>query len=365
MKKVKGVLIAIIIIVISIMSGCAGDSVDSNNSDPADNNIIENSNDDTSRENDSYNGDITLKLSFGERTGKYKGDLVNGLPDGYGEFTTQNNSGDEWTYKGELKEGHFNGEGQTVWSDGSKEIGFYVNDKITPMSEAETKKMIIQPENYKDHCVELTGLIFTQPEYYDDGVAIQMYTDIENHDNNVIVYLYGSDIELKDGDMIRVIGIVGDEFKGENAFGAELILPTVHASSYEIISYEQLHPIIASSEVKQTQTQLGYSVTVQKVEITNEETRIYIKVDNGGSANFNLYSFNTKIIQNGKQYEEQSNWDAEYPEVQTDLYPGVSTEGIITYPPIKGESFKIILEGSSEDYSEDIDDYIFDIEFNN
>ncbi|MBS7528552.1 hypothetical protein KHM83_17935 [Fusibacter paucivorans] len=304
-----------------------------------------------------------MQFAFGERAGKYDGNMKNGLPDGYGEFATESMSGSKWTYKGQWVDGHFNGEGQTEWSSGGKEIGKYKDDLITPMSEEETKLIFSQPEDYKYHCVELIGEIFMQPEYFEGGVALQMFTDIENYDNNVIVYIFDDKVSLNENDLVKITGIVGDVFTGENLFGATLTFPTVEAKSYELITYEKLHPIVASCEANETQTQLGYSVTIQKVEVTDLETRVYIKVDNNGEANFSLYSFNATIVQNGRQYEEQTNYDADYPNVQTDLYPGVSTEGIITYPPISSEDFKIILEGSSDNYSEDIKDYVFNISF--
>ena len=74
-----------------------------------------------------------------------------------------------------------------------------------------------------------------------------------------------------------------------------------------------------------------------------------------------LYSFDAKLIQNGKQYEEEPNYEADYPEVQTDLSVGVTTEGIITFQPIEEAPFQIILPAYSDNFSENIADYTFDI----
>jgi len=76
-------------------------------------------------------------------------------------------------------------------------------------------------------------------------------------------------------------------------------------------------------------------VTLQKVEFAEQETRVYLKVDNNGSDNFSVYSFNSKITQDGKQFGEQDNWEAEYPQIQTDLLVGNSTEGIIVFPTLE------------------------------
>ena len=308
--------------------------------------------------------EMALSLSFGDRTGTYSG-AVNeaGIPDGYGKFTATNADGEKWTYEGEFKNGHFEGKGQTTWENGQREIGTYKNDVIVPLKDDELKSLYTTPDNYKYNCVEITGKVFAQPEYTDDGVALQMFQDYENSENNTIVYILDKDFKVKEGDYVKVIGIVGDTFLGENAFGGQVTAPTIAAREYSIVSYQDaVAPTTKSLDVNQTQTQFGYSITVQKVEYAETETRVYVKVDNQGSERFSLYSFNTKLTQNGKQYEEQMNWDAEYPEIQTDLLVGNSTEGIIAFPPIEEGSFTIIFEGQSDNWEEDLQPYTFDIE---
>lgn len=307
--------------------------------------------------------EITLNLSYGDRTGKYTGDLVDGIPNGHGKFTTTNDEGEKWTYEGEFKNGHFEGEGKTTWKSGQIEIGKYKNDVVVPMKGDEIKTLFTSPEKFKGHCVEIIGKVFTAPEYTDDIVAVQMWTDIEKSENNVIVYIPDKDFKVNQDDFLKVTGIVGDVFKGENAFGTTVSSPTINATNYEVLSYsDAVSPTLKSVEVNQTQEQNGYSVMVQKVEFAANETRIFIKVVNNGSDNFNLYSFNTKITQDGKQYEEQDNWEADYPKVQTGLLVGNTTEGIITFPAIEQKSFSIISDASSDNYNEDFTPYQFDIE---
>ena len=50
---------------------------------------------------------------------KYEGDILNGVPDGFGSFTVPN--GDKFV--GEYKDGVKNGQGTYTWSDGRKYVG--------------------------------------------------------------------------------------------------------------------------------------------------------------------------------------------------------------------------------------------------
>ena len=69
-----------------------------------------------------------------------------------------------------------------------------------------------------------------------------------------------------------------------------------------------------------------------------------------------------KIIQNSKQYEQQYNFQADYPELQSEILSGVISEGIITFPALdKDQSFKFIIEGHCDDYTLKFDPFEFEI----
>lgn len=72
--------------------------------------------------------EMTLKFSFGDRKGVYTGSLKNGIPDGYGTFSSTTTEEKKWTYYGEWSDGHFNGNGISEWETGSKYLGDYSND---------------------------------------------------------------------------------------------------------------------------------------------------------------------------------------------------------------------------------------------
>ena len=307
---------------------------------------------------------MTLNLAYGEREGTYSGEVNSeGLPDGNGKFTTKNADGGEWTYEGEFKNGHFEGEGTTTWKDGGVETGTYKDDVIVPMKDDEIKELYSSPESFKNHYVDITGVVFSSPEVDDDGIYLQLMTDIKNYSNNTIVYINDKDFKVKENDYLHIVGKVGDVFSGKNALGGDVTAPTIIAKEYEILNYQDaLAPALKTVEVNQTQTQSGYSVTLQKVEYAEIETRVYLKVDNKGSDKFSVYDFNAKISQNGKQYEPQDNWEADYPQIQTDLLVGNSTEGIITFPVLEKGKFELIIEGSSDNFEEEINPYLFTVE---
>lgn len=236
-------------------------------------------------------------------------------------------------------------------------------ETVDLMTESEVKEMYSSPSKFKNRSLELFGKVFATPEYDKDAVYFQMWADPENSELNTFVKYEDPSVDLKDGTYIKLKGVVYGSIEGTNAFGAKVTGPQIVADSLEVVSYQDaVAPAIHTIMLEEpTQTQLGYSVTIEKVELAEKETRVYIKVENNGSDKFNLYSFNSIIIQDGKQYEEETNYSADYPQVQTGLSVGVTTEGIFCYPAIESKSFTVVLDGSSENYREEIKPFSFEI----
>ena len=245
----------------------------------------------------------------------------------------------------------------------SSGIGETDNGSDNYLSATEIDQMYTDPKQFKGKKVILYGKIFTSPEISSDAVYFQMYTDPDELERNTVVEYKDPNAELKSGDYVKVIGTVSSEIKGSNLFGGTLSAPKIEAESVEVVDYiAAVRPTLKSVDINKTVDQFGYKCTLQKVEFSEKETRIYIAFENTGKESFNLYKHSAKIVQNGTQYEVESNYYADYPELQTEIVKGVTTEGIITFGKMEQTSFKLYLDGSSGDYSEDVEEYVFDVE---
>lgn len=234
----------------------------------------------------------------------------------------------------------------------------------TELTKEEIPLMYTNPDNYKNRYVSLKGKVFSTPEYHETGVYFQMFQDYENNENNTIVYSSDTSLDLKKGDYVQLIGIVQGTFTGTNALGGTIIAPSIECSILQTISYMQLTaPAKAIKIINESITQNGYEVILEKIEFADSETRLYITVNNNGKANFNLYDFNAKIVQNKKQYEYDSNWEADYPKIQTDLMPDVTTSGIICFPKLDPDiPMTVHLDGYSDSFREDFELYTYKID---
>lgn len=255
------------------------------------------------------------------------------------------------------------GGGNSSSDTGQADSGQKQEEKQEPMTDAEIAAMYSNPDDYKGRYIELGGQVFQAPEYDEDAVYLQMWQDCVNYDNNTIIKFEDPSFKVNDGDYIKLTGIVYGVYEGQNAFGADLTLPAILADTIEISTYKDVvaPAIYTITPSDATVDQLGYSITIEKVEIAETETRLYVKVENNGSGTFSVYEFNTNIIQNSKQYDCQSNYTAGYPEVQSDLRTGVVSEGVFCFPPIENAEFQVIMEAYSDNWEEELEDFVFDI----
>jgi len=88
---------------------------------------------------------------------------------------------------------------------------------------------------------------------------------------------------------------------------------------------------------------------------------LYISVVNNGSDEFSIYKYSSTITQNARQYEHQSNYHADYPELTDNLLPGNVTDGVITFPRLEFDDIKVILKATSYNYKEKLKPFEFEV----
>ncbi len=220
------------------------------------------------------------------------------------------------------------------------------------------------PDSYKGDEVEFYGKIFTDVERDENGTYMQIFSNEDGTDNNVLVAIGDPNLNVEYDDIVYVRGMVKGAEKAENAFGAELILPLINASKVEVVDYSTaFSPALKTIEVNEEQNQSGYKLTLIKVEIAKNETRAFLKIENASDDILSFYSFNSVLTQESNQIEQEDNWGANYPEISSEIQPGIIQEGIVTFGAVDldGEELNIIFEGHSDDYYLDFTPFKFKV----
>ena len=234
-------------------------------------------------------------------------------------------------------------------------------EEIIPLTTEEYQKLHTSPDEYTGRGVEFFGKIFVTPESDEDGTYLQVFAD-NDLDRNTIIWVQDPNLDVEEGDIIRVEGTVMDQFEGENTFGGSITAPLIAATDIEKTDYmTAFAPAIETIEVNEEIEQHDVNLTVEKIEIAEQETRVYVKIENNSSDEFSFYSFNQRAVIENTQLDTEDNWESNYPEIQSNILPGIETSGILLFPKFEGESVRLHLEGRSDDFSLDFEPFNFDI----
>lgn len=234
-----------------------------------------------------------------------------------------------------------------------------VSQEPSPIAQEEMQAFFVNPDRFQGRSITVYGKVFNVM----DG-QFQMYADPESMNHNIIVL--GDTSQVKNDAIVKVVGVVNGNHAYENLMGAQMTAALIEATSVEEADYiTAFHPAVKTIQVGTEKNQFGNKVKVEKVEIAENQTRVYLTVKNDSKHTFNIYTHSMKIVQNGKQFEEEFGLgsDEYLPKIQSDLLPGSTTEGIVVFPAIKPDSgsFKIHMEGSSENYHIDLKPFVFEV----
>lgn len=232
-----------------------------------------------------------------------------------------------------------------------------------PLTKDEFEQMYSNPDNFKGKTVDFYATVFTTPEKDDKGTYLQAWADKE-HSKNTLITVADPKLDVKQDDIIHVVGTVEKKYEGKNAFGAKITAPVITASKVEKSDYATaFDPAVKKIDLNKEINQNGFIVKINKVELGKEETRVYLTITNSAKDKFNFYTFNGNAVQGTKQFKPKDNYEAKYPKLNSEILPGVTEEGVMCFEPMdpNGENIKIILEGSSDNYKIKIDPYNFEV----
>lgn len=249
-----------------------------------------------------------------------------------------------------------------VGCGGAKESTSNKNSK--QLNKAEFEQMYSDVNKFKGDKVDFFAKVFIHPEKDAKGVCFQCYAN-NNDKLNTVVGVNDAKLDVKEGDIVHVVGTVKDKFEGENALGGKITAPMIMADKVEKTDYAKAFaPALKTIKVDKEINQNGYIIKLNSVEIAEKETRVNLTITNNSKNKINFYSFNSKLTQGSKQIPEgEKDFDAKYKEIQSEIMPGVKEEGVVLFKAIdkNGDTLKFNFEGSSENYELQFKPFTFEV----
>lgn len=234
------------------------------------------------------------------------------------------------------------------------------SEKKEYVKDEEISKVLKDSTEYKGKYIKLAGKI-TEVEADGEIVGILAQNDVDKYDDDFIAYMK-SDEKFSRDDIVLVEGKIEGPSENEKLFPYNSDVVRIAADKIEKSTYaEAIAPAKETRKVDKTEKQKGLSLTVSKVEFAEKETRIYVTVKNETKAGADVFTTLAKIVQDGKQLEAESNYNADYPEV-SEIAAGAEKDGIICCKPLDPEKeIQIIVDAFSDDY--DLGIKAFDMKF--
>lgn len=222
-----------------------------------------------------------------------------------------------------------------------------------PVTRANWDQVVATPGGFEGRAAKgITGKVFVL-ERDGETLALQMYTNDDYSDGNTIVGVAKASADgVQEDDFVSVTGTVGPAFTGENAFGASLTAPTITADSVEVISALEAAPLAqATTQVRQSRTQSGVTMTVRKVERLERGGRVLVTVRNRSGSAVSVYDSNAKFIQGGRQQDPESSYSTELPSFEGDIQPGVTDEAVLVFQRMRTGPARLVVSWYASDYT--------------
>lgn len=233
-----------------------------------------------------------------------------------------------------------------------------------PMFVELTNEVYTNAEDYLGYHINIKGKVFQVMGDNGSVKGIQIWIDPDTCEQNMMIY-YSTDVEVKQGDYIMCSGYIDSVTEYKNAYDAKLYAPLVISSDLVKATYiDVMSPTTATLTPENLkQEKYGYSISIDKIEFAEKETRVYATVMNNGKASLNIGD--TVIVQDGKQYNSTDNYEADYEGIPYEIVMGVSCSGIIVFPAITTNEFELTFDIHSDDFDEEIDKFTFKVSKDN
>lgn len=168
------------------------------------------------------------------------------------------------------------------------------------------------------------------------------------------VFLSYSGNRVLENDIIEFWGEVKGVKKYDTVLGSSRSIPEIAAIHLEVLQDYTgggTSNIKNTIEIGQINEQHGFSVTLNKIELADKQTRVWLNVQNDSDYKVSLYDFNAKLVQDGKQLEPTFNSNEEL-KLPSEYLSGVNAEGVIVFPAINETgTLKLVMDAP---YAQDI-----------
>lgn len=208
------------------------------------------------------------------------------------------------------------------------------------ISESKITNALIEPDSYKGKRIKIEGEVSQGPDV--DGNTGYLVRYVSANNRYFFVQTDG-DLGYQEGDYIKVVGTINEQISMKNVYGDDIPVASIGDAKVSDGSYiDIVMPTYRTNKPNEkTQTIDGVSVTLSKVEYAQEETRVYLSIDNQSQGAI-YYDPSYVILQqdNAIIYPDTGSASYElgdYPQLNYTISVGSKSNGILVFSVISSE----------------------------
>lgn len=240
-------------------------------------------------------------------------------------------------------------------------VTLLLNREVEPKLDANGNPVFVEltdvvytnADEYLGYYVNVKGKVFQNLGDNGETKGVQIWIDSDNCEQNMMIH-YTTNETLKDGDYVICTGYIKEIHEYTNTYGTELSVPLIYSTDLRSASYiEVMAPTVSTITPENLiYEKYGYSITIDKVEYAESETRLYLTASNIGNATLHIDVDSSVIVQDGKQFHSETNFEENYEEVPYNLNKGTTASGVVVFPAIGDGKFDYIIELHSDNDKE-------------
>lgn len=182
--------------------------------------------------------------------------------------------------------------------------------------------------------------------------------------SRIIILPPSSGPAVAQNDILRITGTIGTPADMQSLFGADFTVAVVTASALQPETYGQaFSPAIETIAASPAQSQNGMTVTVTKVVVAADQTRVWLTAVNDTGTKAHLWAVDAALVQARKQVQINDSLlnNEGYPTIPDPMLNATTTSAVLIFGSVKpnGGTVTFDLPAASEDFSQTWNDFIF------
>lgn len=151
---------------------------------------------------------------------------------------------------------------------------------LEPLTNVDWPSVHTGPELIQGRYVDLRARVYLGPEEHPSGDLFLAWVDFDNDQLSIAFVVPAAPVELAPDAFVQAFGVIDGVFTRRDSSGDEIVHPLVRVQRVLVTDRVGIRPTRTLLRVGQTLEQRGVRVTLDRIEFADEETRLFVTVEN-------------------------------------------------------------------------------------